>query len=114
MSTPAQLIVSAPGSSKVFSAVGDRYVILATGDQTGGAYCLADAMVPPGGGFRHGQVIGASSRDGGEVAERPVTPGDIAATIYHHLGVPLDATYTDLQNRPVFIVDEGAPIRELI
>ena len=72
------------------------------------------SMCMAGGGFRHGQVIGASSRDGGEIAERPVTPGDIAATIYHHLGVPLDATYTDLQNRPVFIVDEGAPIRELI
>ena len=50
MSIPAQLIVSAPGSSKAFSAVGDRYVILATGEQTGGAYCLADATVPPGGG----------------------------------------------------------------
>jgi quercetin dioxygenase-like cupin family protein len=50
MSTPAQLIVSSPGSSKAFSAVGDRYVILANGEQTGGAYCLADATVPPGGG----------------------------------------------------------------
>jgi quercetin dioxygenase-like cupin family protein len=50
MSTPAQFIHSAPGNSKVFSAVGDKYVILATGEQTGGAYCLADATVPAGGG----------------------------------------------------------------
>ena len=50
MSTPAQFIHSAPGQSKTFSAVGDKYVILATGEQTGGAYCLADATVPPGGG----------------------------------------------------------------
>ena len=39
-------------------------------------------------------LVLASSRDGGEIAERPVTPADLAATIYHHMGVPLDATYT--------------------
>ena len=45
-----QFIHQVPGSGKTFSAVGDKYVILATGEQTGGAYCLADATVPPGGG----------------------------------------------------------------
>ncbi len=72
------------------------------------------SMCMAGGGLRHGQVIGASSRDGGEIAERPVTPADLAATIYHHMGVPLDATYTDHQGRPVPIVDGGAPLAELI
>jgi hypothetical protein len=72
------------------------------------------SMCLAGGGYRHGQVIGASSRDGGEIAERPVTPSDLAATIYHHMGVPLDATYTDHQGRPVFLVDNGAPLAELI
>ena len=75
-------------------------------------YVMSLAMA--GGGFRHGQVIGASSRDGGEIAERPVTPGDLAATIYHHLGVPLNATYQDHQGRPMFILEEGAPLKELI
>ena len=64
--------------------------------------------------FRHGQVIGASSRDGGEIAERPITPGDIAATIYRHLDVPLDATYLDHQGRPLRAVEHGEPIRELL
>ena len=72
------------------------------------------SMCMAGGGFRHGQVIGASSRDGGEVAERPVTPTDLAATIYHHMGVPLNTTYLDHQGRPTFIVDGGAPLKELI
>jgi uncharacterized protein (DUF1501 family) len=72
------------------------------------------SMCMAGGGYRHGQVIGASSRDGGEIAARPVTPGDLAATIYHHMGVPLDATYRDHQGRPVFLVDNGAPLAELI
>lgn len=50
MNTPAQFIHHTPGTGKVFSAVGDKYVMLATGEQTGGAYCLAEAIVPPGGG----------------------------------------------------------------
>lgn len=72
------------------------------------------SMCLAGGELRHGQIIGASSRDGGEIAERPVTPADLAATIYRHMGVPLDATYTDHQGRPNFIVDGGAPLAELI
>lgn len=72
------------------------------------------SMSLAGGGLRHGQVIGASTKDGAEISERPVTPGDLAATIYQHMGVPLDATYTDHQGRPNFIVDQGKPIRELI
>jgi hypothetical protein len=66
-----------------------------------------------GGGLRHGQVIGATEPDGGEIAERPVTPGDLAATIYRHMGVPLDATYTDHTGRPINIVLDGEPIHEL-
>jgi uncharacterized protein (DUF1501 family) len=72
------------------------------------------SMLVAGGGFRHGQVIGASSRDGGEIAERPVTPGDIAATIYRHMGVPLDTTFNDHNGRPLFIVENGEPIKELV
>ena len=72
------------------------------------------SMCLAGGGFRHGQVIGATERDGGQIKERPVTPGDLAATIYHHFGVPLDLTYTDTSGRPHPIVQDGAPIHELI
>ncbi len=50
MSTPPQFIHSTPGTGKTYSAVGDKYVMLATGAQTGGAYCLADSFIPPGGG----------------------------------------------------------------
>jgi quercetin dioxygenase-like cupin family protein len=46
----AQFIHHARGSARAYSAVGDRYLMLATGEQTGGAYCLAEAFVPPGGG----------------------------------------------------------------
>jgi hypothetical protein len=72
------------------------------------------SMCMAGGGFRHGQVIGASTKDGSEISERPVTPSDLAATIYHHMGVPLDATYNDHQGRPNFIIDGGRPLAELV
>ena len=72
------------------------------------------SMTLAGGGFRHGQVIGASDRHGAQIKERPVSPGDLAATIYHHMGVPLSATYLDFNGRPRPIVDQGEPIRELI
>jgi hypothetical protein len=72
------------------------------------------SMAVAGGGLRHGQVIGATEKDGGTIKERPVTPGDLAATIYHHMDVPLDATYPDTSGRPRFIVENGQPIRELL
>jgi len=72
------------------------------------------SMTLAGGGFNHGQVIGASDRDGGQPGERPVTPGDLAATIYHHFGIPLDDTYEDHRNRPRYIVEEGKPLGELL
>jgi hypothetical protein len=72
------------------------------------------SMILAGGGFRHGQVIGASSSDGGEIKERPVNPGDLTATVYHHFGIPLDSTYEDHRSRPHYILEEGQPLPELI
>lgn len=72
------------------------------------------SMCLAGGGLRHGQVIGATESDGGNIRERPVTPGDIAATIYRYMDVPQDATYLDNRGRPRYIVENnGQPISEL-
>ncbi|MCA9133279.1 MAG: DUF1501 domain-containing protein [Planctomycetales bacterium] len=71
------------------------------------------SMTLAGGGLRHGQVIGSTEKDGGHIADRPVSPGDLAATIYKHMGVPLDTMYTDISGRPFFIVPDGKPIHEL-
>ena len=72
------------------------------------------SMCLAGGGYRHGQVNGATEADGGSIKERRVTPGDLAATIYHHMGVPLNTQYHDPGGRPRGIVDGGAVIRELL
>jgi hypothetical protein len=72
------------------------------------------SMVLAGGGLRHGQVIGATEPDGGYIKERPITPCDLAATIYRHMGVPLDLTYNEADGRPRAIVEHGGqPIAEL-
>ena len=66
------------------------------------------------GGMRHGQVIGASDAEGGAIKDRPVAPADLAATIYRHMGVPLDASYVDTSGRPLSIVEgSGQPLGEL-
>ncbi|HEV3146616.1 MAG TPA: DUF1501 domain-containing protein [Gemmataceae bacterium] len=73
------------------------------------------SMCLAGGGLRHGQVIGSTEKDGGHIQERPVTPADLAATIYQYMGVPLDSTYQDQLGRPHHIVENGGqPIRELM
>src|SRR5688500_19633671 len=38
------------GEGKAYWVVGDLYTILASGEDTGGAYALIHAVVPPGGG----------------------------------------------------------------
>ena len=65
--------------------------------------------------MRHGQVIGATDRLGGEASERPVGFGEVHATLYHNLGIDVNkVTVTDLTGRPQFLVDPGIqPIREL-
>ena len=70
-------------------------------------------MCIAGGGLRHGQVIGATESDGGSIKERPVTPPDLAATIFRYFGVPHDVQYTDHQGRPRFVAGGGSPIAEL-
>jgi hypothetical protein len=76
-------------------------------------WAVVMSMAMAGGGLRHGQVIGATEADGGHIKERPVTPGDLAATIYRHMDVPLDTTYLDGTGRPRFVVENGSPIAEL-
>lgn len=74
---------------------------------------LVMSMAMAGGGLRHGQVIGSTEKDGGTILNRPVTPGDLAATIYKFFGVPLGTQYIDPKGRPRNVVDHGAPIHEL-
>ena len=71
--------------------------------------------VVAGGGFKTGQVIGATDRLGGEPTERPVHFGEVFATLYHWLGIDLqNVTLPDLSGRPQYLVDGFSPMKELI
>jgi hypothetical protein len=61
-----------------------------------------------------GQVVGATNARGEYPAEVPLTPQDLLATIYRHLGIDPDHTFLDSTGRPVPILAEGKPIRQLI
>jgi hypothetical protein len=67
-----------------------------------------------GGGVKTGQVVGATNKLGEFVTDNPVTPQDLAATIYHALGVPLNRWYKTQDGRPVELIPEGKPVKQLI
>ncbi len=54
-----------------------------------------------GGGINGGQVLGSSDATAAYAAESPVSPDDMAATIFHALGIPLDQEMRDAQGRPL-------------
>lgn len=72
------------------------------------------SMLMAGGGMRMGQAIGATNDKGDEIVTRPITPGDLLATWYRFLGVPLDTHFLDRAGRPTAILPNGAPIHELM
>ncbi len=75
--------------------------------------CFSAALA--GGGIPGGAVIGASDDLGEFVKDRPVTPADMAATIYTLLGIDPGLELRTADGRPIRIAPDGAePIRELL
>jgi uncharacterized protein (DUF1501 family) len=66
-----------------------------------------------GGGIQGGQVVGSSDRLGAEPKDRPVTPAQVAATVYQALGIDPGTRLIGPENRPLPIVD-AEPIGELL
>jgi hypothetical protein len=71
------------------------------------------SAVLAGGGVRGGHVFGASDRMAATVTADPVSPEDLLATLYHLLGIDLQATIHDLQGRPFPLV-AGKPVEGLL
>jgi hypothetical protein len=73
----------------------------------------AFSILMAGAGIKGGQVVGATDKIGAQVADRPITPQDMAATILSKLGIAPDTVlYTSL-GRPVPMVSGGKPVAEL-
>ena len=68
-----------------------------------------------GAGVRRGTVLGATDRRGGYVLDRPVSPKDILATVYHLLGFDPHKTFvTDRLGRPMNLLPHGEVVSELL
>jgi len=66
-----------------------------------------------GGGIQPGRVIGASDRQGGVPVTEAYTPADMAATIFHQLGIGPEREFFDTAGRP-YQVYRGRPIQALL
>ena len=73
----------------------------------------AGSLLFAGAGVVGGKVIGASDKNGAFVTDRPVRPADVAWTIYESLGIDPNKELLTPEGRPVSILAEGAPVREL-
>jgi uncharacterized protein (DUF1501 family) len=71
------------------------------------------SVVLAGGGVRGGQVVGASDAHASAPADRPVTPGDLLASMYHGLGIDPDQSLIRPDGESYRLVDDGAVIHEL-
>lgn len=74
----------------------------------------AMSMLVTGGGMRTGQVVGATNWKGEYPIDRAMTPNDLWATVYRHLGINPDHTFPDHSGRPMPILPFGEPIEELL
>ena len=67
-----------------------------------------------GGSFRMGQVIGESMSKADVPKSTPIRPHDLMATVFHHLGIDPKVQFVNQAGRPVFILEQGQVISELI
>jgi uncharacterized protein (DUF1501 family) len=92
------LVMGEFGRSPTFSQRG-------TGGREHWPNCMS--MLVAGGGLARGRVVGGTDEKGGEVKEAAVTPADLGATVYRHLGISLDSQWLDPQGRPHPIIPDG-------
>lgn len=74
----------------------------------------AISLLIGGGGVKGGRIVGKTDSRGEQIVERPASVGDLHATLYHVLGIDPGLAFPDNAGRPVPLLDEGAPIRELL
>jgi hypothetical protein len=96
----------------ILSEMGRTPRINANGGRDHWTNCFA--VLLSGAGIRGGSVHGASDAHAAYVKDRPATPADICATIYHCLGIDPEMHVVDRNGRPVSVAHGGQPIREIL
>lgn len=67
-----------------------------------------------GGGVKRGQFIGSSGPTASEPVDTPISPEDLAATLYHQLGIAPEKELMAPGARPIEIIDGGKVRKELV
>jgi hypothetical protein len=67
-----------------------------------------------GGGLKMGQAVGASTARGERPKDRPITAPQLLATIYRAIGIDPAQTFPSGSGRPMYILDDREPVRELL
>ena len=90
---------------------------IVTDNRSGGGrdhWSRAYSILMAGAGIRPGTVLGVTDSQAAFVKERPVSPEDVLATIYHLKGIPAETTIPDRLDRPVQLVEHGDVIHEIL
>ncbi len=74
---------------------------------------LANSLLMAGGGIPGGLVIGRTDARGDSPADRPVTPSDLAATVFTALGINPEGRFETPDGQPIRLVDKGKALDEL-
>jgi arylsulfatase A-like enzyme len=78
-------------------------------------WARAYSAIFAGGGIGKGKVVGATDKHASDVVERPVSPKDLLATMYHLLGIDPELYVPDRTNRPVPLLPESSQVvREML
>lgn len=78
-----------------------------------GHWCHCFPAIVAGGGIRPGMTFGRSDKDAAYPVDHPVCPENLAATVFHSLGIAPGTHIIDPLGRPVPIMDGGEPILDL-
>ena len=73
----------------------------------------AASLLFAGAGVVPGRVVGSTDKDGGQVAENPIHPADVAFTVFNSLGIDPRKQLSTPDGRPVEILDDGRLLEEL-
>jgi len=67
-----------------------------------------------GGGLRMGQVVGESADKVDVPKTNPISPQDLMATVFHVLGIDRRLQFVNQAGRPVYMIEDGQPIADLV
>jgi hypothetical protein len=67
-----------------------------------------------GGSFQMGQVVGDSMSKADVPKTSPIRPQDLMATVFHHLGLDPKTQFVNQGGRPVYMLEQGQVISELV